>query len=77
MKLVVKYSKEFPYLPVGVGDNFHDLAKLLGITPSAVSRGVHKNSELYKVVNVEPEMYPDNDGGLWRWDERGNVIHVY
>lgn len=76
MNLVVKYSKEFPYLPVGVGDNFHDLGRLLGISASAISHAVHRNSELYKVVEVEPDMYPDNDGNLWYWDENGRVVIV-
>lgn len=53
MKLVVKYSDKPPYLPQAVGDNFHDLGRILGITASAVSHAVHRNSEIYKVVEVE------------------------
>lgn len=68
MKLVVKYSKEFPFLPEAVGDNFHDLARILGVTPSSISHAVHRNSEYVKVVNIEPELYPDNDGNLWYKD---------
>ena len=73
MKLVVKYSSTPPYLPLAVGDNFHDLAKVLGISASAVSHAVHRNSELYKVVNVEEDWFPTNDGGLWRYREGGGV----
>lgn len=69
MKVVVRYSEEYPNLPVAVGDNFHDLGRILGISASAVSHAVHRNSELYRVVDLnEPEMYPDNDGGLWYRD---------
>lgn len=75
MNLVVKYAEEYPNLPVAVGDNFNDLGRLLGITASAISHAVHRNSELYKVVTVEPEWYPDNDGGLWRKMEDGTIEH--
>lgn len=70
MKLVVRYSSTPPYLPMAVGDSFHDLAKVLGISASAISHAVHRNSELYKVVEVEedPVLYPDNNGGFWYKD---------
>lgn len=73
MKLVVKYSPKPPHLPQAVGDNFHDLGRILGITASAVSHAVHRNSELYKVVNVEEDWFPTNDGGLWRYKEGGGI----
>ena len=67
MKLVVKYSSKPPHLPLAVGDSFDDLARVLGISASAVSHAVHRDSELYKVVEIEedPALYPDNDGNLW------------
>ena len=70
MNLVVKYAEEYPNLPVAVGDSFHDLARILGISASAISHAVHRNSELYKVVEVEedPVLYPDNNGGFWYKD---------
>ena len=55
MRLVVKYSSKYPHLPVAVGDNFHDLGRILGISASAVSHAVHRNSELYKVVEIKDE----------------------
>lgn len=55
MKLVVKYSSKHPHLPVAVGDSFHDLGRILGISASAVSHAVHRNSELYKVVEIDNE----------------------
>ena len=72
MKLVVKYSPKPPYLPQAVGDSFHDLGRILNISASAVSHAVHRDSELYKVVEVE-EWWPDNDGGLWRYKEGGGI----
>lgn len=70
MKVVVRYSEEYPNLPVAVGDNFHDLGRILGISASAVSHAVHRDSEIYKVVEIEedPALYPDNDGNLWYKD---------
>ena len=76
MSLVVKYSKKYPYLPEAVGDNFHDLGRILGISASAVSHAVHRNSEVYKVVDDTPEMWPDNDGNLWYYSENGEVVIV-
>ena len=73
MRLVVKYSPKPPYLPQAVGDNFHDLGRILNISASAVSHAVHRNSEIYKVVEVEEEWFPTNDGGLWRYREGGGV----
>ena len=66
MRLVVKYSSKPPYLPLAIGDSFHDLARILGISASAISHAVHRNSELYKIVEVEenPVLYPDNNGGF-------------
>ena len=70
MKLVVKYSNKPPYLPLAVGDNFYDLAKILGISASAVSHAIHRDSDTYKIVEVDddPVLYPDNNGGLWYKD---------
>lgn len=76
MKLIVKYSSKYPYLPVGVGDNCHDLGRVLGISASVVSHAIHRDSSVYKVVEIEPEMYPDNDGNLWYYNEEGKVVTV-
>ena len=40
---------------VAVGDNCHDLARILGITPQAVSHGIHRGSRLYHVVDDNEE----------------------
>jgi hypothetical protein len=75
MTLVVKYSKEPPYLPEAVGDNFSDLGRILGITASSISHSIHRNSELYKVVEID-DWYPTNDGQLWRYSEDGAVEYL-
>lgn len=51
-KVIVKYSKEYPYLPVAVGDSRHDLARILGLTPSAVSRGLQRDTDIYIEVDI-------------------------
>lgn len=51
-KVIVKYSKEYPYLPVAVGDSRHDLARILGLTPSAVSRGLQRDTDTYIEVDI-------------------------
>lgn len=73
MKLVVKYSPKPPHLPQAVGDSFHDLGRILGISASAVSHAVHRNSELYKVVEEDEDWWPTNDGGLWRYRDDGTI----
>ncbi len=60
MRLVVKYSSRYPYLPEAVGDNFHDLGRILGISASAVSHAVHRGSKIYKVIEIEPEVWPED-----------------
>ena len=40
---------------IAVGDNCHDLARILKITPQAVSHGIHRGSKLYHVVIDEIE----------------------
>ena len=76
MSLVVKYSKIYPYLPEAVGDNFHDLGRILGISASAVSHAVHRDSESYKVVKTEQDMWPTNNGDLWYYDDNGKMVIV-
>lgn len=73
MSLVVKYSKIYPYLPEAVGDNYHDLGRILGISASAISHAVHRDSELYKVVEEDEGWWPTNDGGLWRYRDDGTI----
>jgi hypothetical protein len=47
--MIAKYDKEGNI--IAVGDNCHDLARILGITPQAVSHGIHRGSKLYAVID--------------------------
>jgi hypothetical protein len=31
----------------------------------------------YHRIEVEPDKWPDADGGVWFWNERGEVVHEY
>lgn len=57
---------------VAVGDNCHDLARILGITPQAVSHGIHRGSRLYHLVNddEDPEGEMLNDRRKKRSDAK-------
>lgn len=57
---------------VAVGDNCHDLARILGITPQAVSHGIHRGSRLYHLVNDDEDQEGEmlNDRGKKRADAR-------
>ena len=49
--MIAKYDKAGNI--VAVGDNCHDLARILGITPQAVSHGIHRGSKLNAVIDNE------------------------
>lgn len=38
---------------IAVGDNCHDLARMLGITASAISHAIKRGSNLYHVIDDE------------------------
>lgn len=75
--LYMKCTTDKYELPIAVEDSPAKLAKRLGLKRHSVATLCSKQICGYHRIKFEPEMYPDNDGGLWRWDEKGNVIHVY
>lgn len=50
-KIMVVRTEKDGETVVAVGDNCHDLARILGITPQAVSHGIHRGSKLYHVID--------------------------
>lgn len=46
--LIARYDKDGQI--IAVGDNCHDLARQLKITPQAVSHAIHRGSKLYAVI---------------------------
>ena len=57
--MIVRYDK-FENV-IAIGDNCHDLARLLGITYQAISHGLHRGSKLYAYIPDEEIRSKDND----------------
>ena len=51
--LIVRYDKDGQV--IAVGNSCHDLARILKITPQAVSHGIHRGSKLYAVIKETEE----------------------
>lgn len=68
MKLYMKTTTDEYELPIAVEDSPTALAKKLGIDRNSISSMCSKGVCGYYKIEVEPEMYPDNDGGLWYRD---------
>lgn len=52
-RLVIRYDKNENI--IAVGENYHDLARQLNISPSAVSHAIHRGSKLYYECEVEED----------------------
>jgi len=62
-------------LPIAVAESPTELARMLGTKQSVVSSSIsHKRKGWYRVPeSQETDWYPDNDGGLWRFNKDGCV----
>lgn len=76
MTLYMKTTTDRYELPLIVEDSPTILACRLGLKPNSVATLCSKEICGYHRVEVEPDMYPDNDGGLWYYDD-GRGQHVY
>lgn len=52
---MIVYTEKDGETIITFGENCHDLARILGITPSAVSHGIHRGSKKYHVIEEEEE----------------------
>ena len=52
--MVIKTEKDGETV-IAVGDNYHDLARILGITPQAISHAIHRGSKIYHLIPDEEE----------------------
>lgn len=52
MKVFVKYSKKFPYLPEAVADSKEELARILGKRLNLVESSISKGYKTYKEVEI-------------------------
>jgi hypothetical protein len=77
MKLYMKCTTDKYELPLVVEDSPTKLAAKLGQSKHSVACMCSREVSGYHRIEVEPDMYPDNDGGLWYWNEKGETVHVY
>lgn len=76
MKLYIKATTDKYELPLVVEDSPTKLAQKLGLSRHSVATMCSKQINGYHRVEVKPDMYPDNDGGLWYYDDDGRVVYV-
>lgn len=76
MVVYVKYDKKPPHLPVAVADSKKELAEMVGTSLHSILSSFYHGRSTFAEVEIEPETYPDNDGGLWYWDENGNTVYI-
>ena len=76
MKLYIKATTDKYELPLVVEDSPTKLAQKLGLNRHSVATMCSKQINGYHRVEVKPDMYPDNDGGLWYYDNDGRVVYV-
>lgn len=77
MKLYMKCTTDKYELPLMVEDSPTKLANKLGLDRHSVACMCSKERCGYHRIEVEPDMHPDNDGGLWYWNEKREAVHVY
>ena len=70
MKLYMKTTRDKYELPLIVEDSPTKLAHKLGLSRHSVATMCSKNVCGYRRVEVEPDMWPDNDGNLWYYDDK-------
>ena len=76
MKLYMKCTTDKYELPIAVADSTKELAQILHLANSSVKRAVSREKCGFHKVEIEPDMYPDNDGNLWYF-ENGKTVYVY
>ena len=77
MRLYMKCTTDKFELPLIVEDSPTILANKLGLKPHSVATLCSKQKSGYHRIEVEPDKWPDADGGVWFWNERGEVVHEY
>lgn len=55
MLVYVKYDCKEPYLPIAVGDNYRELARMLGIKTSSVSCCFREKRKYWEVVEIDED----------------------
>lgn len=76
MKLYMKCTTDRLELPLIVEESPTILANKLGLKPHSVATLCSKQISGYHRVEIV-DKWPDADGGLWYWNEHGEVVHEY
>jgi hypothetical protein len=77
MTVYVKYDRCKPHLPVAIADTKEELAKMIGMSLNTVRSSLSHGIGSFAEVEIgELELYPDNDGRLWYYNEQGRVAYV-
>lgn len=82
MSLYLATTHDEYELPVAVADSPSELAMMLGTTANCISSSIsHKRPYLYRVEEPEgveePEdWWPTNEGQLWTYNEKSEVIYI-
>jgi hypothetical protein len=77
MTVYVKYDRCKPHLPIAIADTKEELAKMVGMSLNTVRSSLSHGIGSFAEVEIgELELYPDNDGRLWYYNEQGRVAYV-
>lgn len=73
MMLYMRVTRDRFELPLCVEDSPQALADKMGVKRESVASMCCKRQAGYRRVEVEDDWFPDNDGGLWRYDKNGKI----
>ena len=77
MTVYVKYDRCKPHLPVAIADTKEELAKMIGMSLNTVRSSLSHGIGSFAEVEIgDLELYPDNDGRLWYYNDQGRVEYV-
>ena len=77
MTVYVKYDRCKPHLPVAIADTKEELAKMVGMSLNTVRSSLSHGIGSFAEVEIgDLELYPDNDGRLWYYNDQGRVEYV-
>lgn len=76
MSLYLATTHDEYELPVAVADSPSELAMMLGTTANCILSSIsHKRPYLYRVEEPE-DWWPTNEGQLWTYNEKSEVIYI-
>lgn len=74
MKVYTKTTNDKYELPIAVADSKRELAMMLGQSIGGVTSAFSHKISVYHEIDIGEDWFPDNDGGLWRYGKKGEVI---